>query len=237
MPANFVLFGTSHWAVIALTFLVPLALVRSSRGQERTHIAEYIRWSLAFLLLADWAAWMTLVYERGWLGWGNALPFNLCDWATIAAIATLIRPNQYSYELAYFWGLGGTMQALITPDLVYDFPDVRFVIFFFYHCIIIISVLYLTFGMRLRPYPISILRSLMWSFAYVAVAGTVNILLGTNYGFLTHKPEHTTIFVYLSDWPWYIPELVGVALLSALIYYAPWFVADRFKHRTVMSPA
>jgi hypothetical integral membrane protein (TIGR02206 family) len=237
MHTNFVLFGTSHWAVIALTFLIPIGLVRSSRGDTRAHIAENIRWSLAFLLLADWAAWMTLVYENGWLSWGNALPFNLCDWATIAAIVTLIRPNQYSYELAYFWGLGGTLQALITPDLVYDFPDVRFIIFFFYHSIIIVTVLFLTFGMRLRPYPISILRSLLWSFAYVAVAGTVNILLQTNYGFLTHKPDHVTLFDFLSDWPWYIPELVGVALLLATILYAPWFVADRLKQRTAMSPA
>lgn len=237
MHTNFVLFGTSHWAVIALTFLVPLVLVRTSRGEERAHIGEYIRWSLAFLLLADWAAWMTLVYQNGWLSWGNALPFNLCDWATIAAIVTLIRPNQYSYELAYFWGLGGTMQALITPDLVQDFPDVRFIIFFFYHSIIIISVLYMSFGMKLRPYPISIARSLLWSFIYVGAAGAVNILLDTNYGFLSHKPTQATLFDFLSAWPWYIPELIGVALLSAIIYYAPWFVADRIRKRPAAAPA
>ena len=233
MHTNFVLFGTSHWVVIALTFLVPLLLVHFSRGDTRAHIAEYIRWTLAFLLLADWAAWMTLVYQNGWLDWGNALPFNLCDWATIAAVVTLIRKNQVSYELAYFWGLGGTMQALITPDLIQDFPDVRFVIFFFYHSIIIVAVLYMTFGMKLRPYPASIGRSLLWSSAYVGAAGAVNILFHTNYGFLSHKPTQATLFDFLSAWPWYIPELIGVALTSAIILYTPWFIADRLKPREI----
>ncbi len=52
---------------------------------------------------------------------GNLLPMHLCDWAAVAAIFTLLRPNQKSYELAYFWTLSGTLQATLTPELATAF--------------------------------------------------------------------------------------------------------------------
>lgn len=73
---------------------------------------------------ANWIAWMLLLYEKGWLGIGNALPLNLCDWATAATVITLVTPNQRSYELAYFWALAGTLQGMFTPDVKLAFPDI-----------------------------------------------------------------------------------------------------------------
>lgn len=223
----FVLFGPSHLAALALTFALPAALAVAARRHPSARAP--IRWSLAAMLLGVWLWWYALAWQRGWLTIGDALPMNLCDWATIATIVTLLRPNQKSYELAYFWALGGTVQGMITPDTPYDFPEVRFLIFFVYHGGILTAVLYLTFGCRLRPWPPSIPRVVAWSLVYFCAAAAVDAALGTDYGFLRAPPAQASVFNFLSPWPYYIPELVGLGLISAAVYYAPWFIADRLR--------
>ncbi len=149
----------------------------------------------------------------------------------IGRIFTLIRPNQRTYELAYFWALGGTLQALLTPDLQYGFPDLRFDVFFLFHSGIIAAVLYLTFGSRLRPWPSSIPRVLLWSLVYLVLALTVNWAFKTNFGYLSAKPPGPSLLDALAPWPYYIGEMAVLGVISILIYYAPFYVADRLKAR------
>ena len=222
-------FGASHIGAVVLMFASAFALIAASRVAGRPAFDKGLRFALAFLLLADWAVYMLIFYFKGWLALGNVLPLNLCDWATIAVVVTLVHPNQRSYELCYFWALIGTLLTTITPDLQYDFPDWRFVFFFFYHAIIITSVLYMTFALRLRPVKGSIARAATWTIGYVTVAGTADWLLGTNYGFLRAKPQAQTLFDAMAPWPWYIAESFVIAIAGMLLLYAPFWIADRIK--------
>ena len=126
--------------------------------------------------------------------------------------------------------LCGTLQALVTPDCVYDFPDAQFTLFFVYHGGIIAAVIYMTLGMRMRPYLMSIVRVTGWTLLYGATAGLADWILGTNYGFLRAKPDHLTLLDYMSPWPWYLPELLIAGILFMLFWYAPFAVAD-FRQR------
>ncbi len=175
--------------------------------------------------------WFAYLGRIGGLNIGNELLMNLCDWATIATIVTLVRPGQHSYELAYFWALGGTLQGMLTPDIPYDFPDIQFIFFFVYHGGIIASVVYLTIALGLRPVPQSIPRVIAWTLFYAAVAGATDWLLGTNYGMLRSKPPFPTVLDFMPAWPWYVPELVALGVLSALVYYAPWYIFDSIRRR------
>jgi hypothetical integral membrane protein (TIGR02206 family) len=132
--------------------------------------------------------------------------------------------------LGYFWGLGGTLQGLITPEISYDFPDPQFIFFFINHAGIIAALLYLSFMGR-RPYPASLPRVAAASIAYALVAGAADYLLGVNYGFLAAKPATASIMDFLFPWPWYIPELVAIGILSLLVYYTPFWVLDSWRRR------
>ena len=224
MPEHFHSFGPSHIAAMTSMLAVSIVLIAASRASRSGTFDKWLRWTLAFLLLADWAAYLVLFYLNGWLGIGNVLPLNLCDWATIAVAVTLIVPNRTSFELSYFWALAGTLLASITPDLEYDFPDWRFLFFFFYHAIIITSVLYLTFALRMKPEKGAIGRVSLWTLAYVAVAGTADWLLGTNYGFLRAKPSVATLFDRMPPWPWYIAESFVIALGAMSLLYVPFYL-------------
>jgi hypothetical integral membrane protein (TIGR02206 family) len=220
----FVIFGPSHVTAIVLTLAAPLALAALTRARGNSE--RHIRWGLAVLLTVNWILWMLLLYEKGWLGIGNEIPLNLCDWATVATIVALVNLTQKTYELAYFWALCGTLQALITPDCVYDFPDVQFTMFFVYHGGIIAAVIYMTVGLRMRPYLISIVRVTGWTLLYGLTAGAADWILGTNYGFLRAKPDHLTLLSYMSPWPWYLPELLVAGVVFMLFWYLPFAIAD-----------
>lgn len=226
----FVLFGRDHLIVLALAFGFPLLLASATQRDEWRE--RMIRWSFAALLIGTWVTWPVIFWRHGWLTVGDGLPLNLCDWANIATLIALLTKNQRAYELGYFWALAGTLQGLMTPDTTYGFPEVRFVIFSVFHAGIIAAVLYLTVGARMRPYVSSFLPVTLWSLGYALVAGIFDWRLGTNYGFLRAKPEHATIFDWMPAWPNYIPVLVALGLFSMLIYYLPFFIADRFAMRS-----
>ena len=228
MHDKFVPFGRDHLVVIALTFIVP-ALLSFVVRRMRPQADRAFRYFFAAVLIGTWVAWYVLFIARHWLALGNALPLNLCDWATIALIVTLIRPTQKAYELAYFWAFAGTIQGLVTPDVNYGFPEPQFIVFLLGHAAIIASVIYLTFGTRMRQVPASIPRVMGWTFAYAGVASLFDFLCGTNYGFFRAKPNPPTFFDLMSAWPYYIPETVLLGLAAILILYLPWFVTDRLR--------
>lgn len=232
MKQPFVLFGSSHLAALSVTLAVPILLAAFSRANRGEYFDRAIRRSLALLIALNWALWMGLLWFKGWLNIGNAIPLNLCDWATAVTFFALLRPSTGRFELAYFWALCGTLQALITPDCVYDFPDAQFTLFFVYHGGIIASVLYLVFGRGMRPELASFPRVLSWTLVYAAVAGAADAALGTNYGFLRAKPDHATLLDYLSPWPWYLPELLVVGIFFMGLFYTPFALFDRIRGRS-----
>ena len=161
------------------------------------------------------------------------MPLNLCDWATIALLVTLIKPSQKTFELAYFWAFAGTIQGIVTPDVNYSFPEPQFVVFFMGHAAIIAAAIYLTLGTRMRQVPASIPRVIGWTLVYAVTASFADWALGTNYGFFRAKPNHATFFDLMAAWPYYIPETVMLGAVAALVLYLPFLLSDKIvKART-----
>lgn len=227
MSHPFVPFGPSHLTAIACALLLPLALALLARHEHLgRHADRMTRIGLAGFLLLGWLCWYGLGFARGTLTLDNGLPMNLCDWAEAALIAALLTRNPFAYELGYFWGLGGTLQGVLTPTIYWDFPDPQFLFFFIQHGGVVASLLYLTLGTRLRPHPHSLPRVIGASLFYLACAGLVDWLVGVNYGFLRAKPAGQNLLTLMSPWPWYIPELVAMGIVFILVYYAPFAFTD-----------
>jgi hypothetical integral membrane protein (TIGR02206 family) len=220
----FVRFGPMHLGILAVTVGLPVALAAVTHSRRNNRVAKIICGSFFSFLIAARILWLVLLKE---LTLETMLPMHLCDWAAIAIMITLVYPNQRTFELSYFWILGGTLQALLTPDLANGFPDPQFIIFFALHGGVLAALLYLVLGRRMRPVPMSIMRALAWSLLYLVLAMTLNARLGTNFGYLSGKPTQPSLLDLMSPWPYYIPELALIAFISSLIYYAPFFLLDR----------
>jgi hypothetical integral membrane protein (TIGR02206 family) len=229
----FHIFGVAHLVVILLTFFVPLGFAIAVRHRHRPALERAFEISLALLLAINFVGYAIYVKSAYGLRWTETLPMQLCDWATVVTIVALITRRRSWFDVAYFWGIAGTFQAILTPNLAYGFPDLRFISFFVTHSGIVAGVLFLMAAHRFRPHLNSIWRTLFWSEIYLLTTLVVDQLTGVNYGFLLHKPPITSLLSLLSDWrPFYILQLNALAVLFFALLYAPFAVVDLARRRS-----
>lgn len=231
-PAPFYAFGTSHQWVLALTAaaIVVLALLRR-RSPKAAVLGEKI---LGSLLLMTWPASMAGHLLAGDFSADNALPCHFCDVAAISGGLALWTQNRTACEILYFFGLAGTFQGLITPNLKADFPDVRFLAFFMTHAGVVIAAIHVTTAMGCPPRPGCLPRMVAVTLSYAALAGVVNKVCGSNYGFLCHKPEAASLMDHLGAWPWYIASMVALCVVFYSILYLPFFLLRKWQERRGM---
>ncbi|HEY4272080.1 MAG TPA: TIGR02206 family membrane protein [Candidatus Udaeobacter sp.] len=220
-------YGLPHLTVIFLTIVLPFALAALVRRTKSKRIEKAIIAALSAVLIFNYVAYLIFIRSQGVTDWRQTLPMQMCDWGMVVVIVAMWTGNQRWFEVAYFWGIGGTLQAVLTPNLRYGFPDWRFISFFTSHSGIIVGVVFLMLTRRYRPYPMSIVRAWLWTEFYFVVTLITDELTGFNYGFLLHKPEAFSILSFLSDSrALYLLQLHGVALLFFLVLYAPFAVID-----------
>ncbi len=226
--SRFALFGPDHLAVLFLTVALPalLAFLVRTRGGERR--VQPICYSLAVILVLNQVILLVYVVRLG-LPVKEHLPFQLCDWAMITCVAALLWRHRLAFELTYFWGLAGTLQAVLTPDLEYGFPNLGFILFSIAHSGIIVAILFLTLGLGMRPTLRSLWRAFLGVQVYAVVTVLLNLALGTNYGYLLRKPARPSLLDFLGPWPWYIASLEVVGLALFFLIYAPFAVGDRLR--------
>ena len=230
MQPEFRPYGASHLTVIFLTLVLPFALAAMVWRTKSQLVAKTVVSVLSAVLIINYIVYLIFIRSSGFIDWQHMLPMQMCDWGMVVVIVAMWTGNQRWFEVAYFWGIGGTLQAVLTPNLSFGFPDWRFISFFTSHCIIIIGVVFLMLTRGYRPHPLSIVRVWLWSEFYFVVTFLVDKLTGVNYGFLLHKPEAFSILSFLSDsWPFYLLQLHAVALLFFLGLYVPFAVYDLVK--------
>jgi len=226
----FRVFGFGHLVAIFFTVSIPVALGIAVRVTGSRWIDRVIAVCLAVLLATNYLGYSVYLWRDQRLFWQQALPFQLCDWAMVTIIVALLTSRLSWTEVSYFWGLAGTFQAILTPNLQVNFPNIRAISFFVGHGGIVAGVIYLLIARRFRPTLGSVWRTLAWSQGYLIATLLVDHLTGVNYGFLLHKPVAASILDYLSDARWlYVVELEGLALLFFAILYAPFGIADLSK--------
>jgi uncharacterized membrane protein YwaF len=83
---------------------------------------------------------------------------------------------------------------------------------------VVITALYCVAGLRIAPRPRAKWTAFLLLVPFAAVAGTVNVITGANFGFLCRKPDIASLYDYLGPWPWYVgaSSLVGLAFFCLL---------------------
>jgi hypothetical integral membrane protein (TIGR02206 family) len=233
----FRVFGFAHLVAILLIVSIPVGLGIAVRLTASRRIDRAVSVCLALLLATNYMGYAAYLWRHQLLVWQQALPFQLCDWAMVTIIVALLTMRRGWTEVSYFWGIAGTFQAILTPNLQVNFPDIRAISFFVGHGGIVAGVIYLLIARRFRPTLGSVWRTLAWSQLYLVTTLLVDYLTGANYGFLLHKPVVASILDYLSDTRWlYIVELEALALLFFALLYAPFAIADLMKQFRTESP-
>jgi hypothetical integral membrane protein (TIGR02206 family) len=209
--------------------LVPAVVWWIDRCPHRAALVRLAERALAVSLILALVGELAAKALDGTFTFKEALPLQLCDWALFATSAALWGRWRAGFEVAYFWGIGGTLQAIFTPAIEDHLPWWRVLGFFFIHAGIVAGVVHLLLTPRFRPvWPRSLIFTAIVSEVYLACALAANALTGGNYGFLSHKPSTRSMLDLFSDTPWlYVAQVNLVAFVFFALLYLPWLFVDR----------
>lgn len=229
----FKLFGLAHIGALVATAGASAAYAALGRRPSTDPHQRWTAWPLALALVTNELIWNGYqVYCGTWKA-TSSLPLHLCDVAIFMSVAALLTQKQVAFELAYFWGLAGSVQALLTPGLSeWGFPAYEFFRYFVSHSGIVVAVAYLALGRRMRPQPGAARRAIAITAIYTAAVGALNWLISANYLYLCDRPKTASVMDFLGPWPWYLVPLVGMGVGMILALYLPYYIADRLRKRT-----
>ncbi len=226
MTTAFETFGTSHLVMLAVFVLGIWPVVALGRRHRGRHSAVRVSRIYALLIPCFTIPLQVIDFLPGNYDLQTTLPLQLCDFAWIAAVVALWTHRPTPVALTYFWGLALTTQALITPALNRDFPDPKFIAYWGMHLLIVWAAVFLTWGLGLHPTWRDYWRTVAITAAWAVAVFCLNVVVGTNYGFLNRKPA-TSILDVMGPWPLYVVvEIALVAGVWALMTW-PWVRATR----------
>jgi len=212
-------FSPPHLAALAVLLVAAGGSVLAGRRFSRGGEAEWARWFsrvLAGIIFAAWAGeYLADVIEGTW-SIQFTLPLQLTDVVSLTAIYALLTRRPWAVELVYYWAFTATLQAVITPDLAYDFPSVFYFTYFGYHVGAIVAAVWLVWGLGVELRPGAMWRTFAATLGWTCVAGVADVITGGNYMYLAWKPAHNSLLSAMGPWPWYIASgvLVGLVLLA-----------------------
>jgi hypothetical integral membrane protein (TIGR02206 family) len=222
----FRLFSLSHLIVLSVLVFVNLSIIYVRRNAS-PHARRAFRYGLAAVLLLNEMAWHLWIWATGNWTVQTMLPLHLCSLFVFISAIMLITKSYTLYEFAYFLGIGGATQALLTPNLgIYGFPHFRFFQIFIAHGSIVTAAIYMTAIEGYRPYWTSLLHAVVGVNLYMLLVGLVNALIGSNYLFIADKPDTPSLLDVLGPWPWYILSAEAVGLAVGLLLYLPFAFRD-----------
>ncbi len=212
-----------------------------ARGEGPTR-----RFSVVAVVLAC-AVWVNeLSYQLYWFfvgGWSvsNALMIQMCGLSILFLPVMLFSENgktrQAMFDILWFWGIGGAVQALIAPDIgANGFPAFRYFSFFVSHGLIIVMTVTMAIAGRVTITLRSFLRTLVFTNIVLIPMYGIDKLIGLippydmgNYFVLGYPPPTGSIVDVFADIfgpsPRYVVGLELMGLAVFLLLYVPWPVA------------
>lgn len=242
--------------IAATTTLLSWVLRRMAGGRHERRGCRAVCWTLAALLVLGAVVAQLHRMTVGKWTLQESLPLHLCDLAVGVVAAALIgvglhgptrimdavrgagrAPSvdrvsplwQRLYELAFIWGIGGTSQAILTPDVVGRCPEATCIRYFILHGGIVVAVLVMTIGLRMRPLPGAVRRVWLTTLVLALIVFPIDWALEANYMYLLGRPANPTIIDLFGPWPWSLIPLVIVGTAFIGLCYVPFWIIDRWR--------
>lgn len=219
----FAFYSLSHWLALIVILAVCVSFFLFKKRFRQKKNTDRVRHTLAgVLLLFDIALHVWYGTAGKWdPSW--TLPLQLCSLTLILSIVMLWTKSYALFEFVYFAGIGGAVQALLTPAAILSgFPHFTYYYFFVAHGGIIASCLLLIVSYGFRPRLSSIGKTLLYLNLLLIPVALANYFTGGNYMFVARKPSDPSLIDYLGPWPWYLVSMELVALAVFVLLYLPF---------------
>jgi len=219
MNGTFELFGWTHFAMLALSAAGWWCLVRCGRQVAGTPRGEALRRVMGVSILLVNLPFLCWKLWPDHFEVGGSLPLHLCDVAWMAAAWSLLSAADFKklrHQLVYYWALGLSPLAVLTPDLEQGPASPVFWIFWLRHFQIIGAAL-LNFGaFGVRPSRKGYFQTIAVTAAILLPVTWFNVLFDTSY-FYTGRPTSSqpSPLDLLGEWPL---RIAWIVLLTAVLF-------------------
>lgn len=210
---TFIMFSPSHLIAVLMIILIVVELAIFKGLIAKINRRCFERSFALSLLLVEWLYYLWM-YKTGKWTVSYSLPLELCSISLYASILLLWTGNKRLYPFVLFAGIGGALQAIVTPDLEVGFPHFRYFQFFYVHGGIIFTAFYFTWIKNNRPTLRDVFETMIVLNLFACLVFIINIIVSGNYMFLREKPKMGSLLDYLGSYPYYIISLEGIALLT-----------------------
>lgn len=228
--SDFVTFGTSH--VIALLTIVIMCVVLFPLSKKIIQTGWEIKLArtLAMFIVIELTV-KTVGNAIYGFPWNKLLPLQICDVNAVLCAWMLIKRSYGVYQVAYFWAMAASVAAMLTPDLLHDFPHPIFAFFFLGHGLSVIGVLYATWVFGFQPRLRSVGIAIGVTALYAGLMMPLNFLLGMNYLYLRAKPSAPSVLDYMGPWPGYLIGLIILCMAACFLVYLPFPIARALRNK------
>jgi hypothetical integral membrane protein (TIGR02206 family) len=216
-------FSSSHLIALAVTALVAVsagAWARTLSPVDARLVSA--RRALAVAMVGSEVALRAAVYALDGLRPEANLPLHLTHATWLACVVALWTARPLFFELAYFWAAAAVVQAMVTPSLSHDFPDVRFWEFMAVHAPVIVGVVFMAWGCRMTPRPGAVMRAWLASAVVFCIAAAASAITGGNYMFARRPPAQGSLIDWMGPWPWYLATAAVMALIAFWLLDRPF---------------
>lgn len=220
-------FSAMHAGVLLLFTAATALLIRIGRRSDVARRTAIER-AVGLAMLGAWAV------STFWWMWpsrfdpASSLPLQVCDITSLLAALVLLTPRAWATVLVYFWGIGMSLQALITPDLNRTPASIWFWLFWISHAGTVGIALYVVAVRGFRPtwrdYAFAVVAGLV----YLVVVFTLDLLFGFNYGYVGEaKPGQPSVIDFLGPWPGRVGVVAILVTIAMAILMLPWHFRRR----------
>ena len=235
-PWTFRPFSAMHAGVLLLFVAATALLIRIGRRSgpaRRVRIERTLGWGM----LAVWVVSNVWWLRPSQFDPARSLPLQMCDITSLLAALVLLGPRPRGMALLYFWGIGMSLQALITPDLTGGPGSIWFWLFWIGHAGTVGIALYVVAVHGYRPTWRHFGFAVAAGLAYLVVVFTVNVTFDFNYGYVGDAhPGQPSVIDFLGPWPGRVGLIAILATIAMAILMLPWHIVGRARGGRAQAP-
>lgn len=203
--------------------------VKSDNPESKWRILFFLSFIPALSVISS----MVLSLCEGSFSTKEDLPFHVCRFVALAAPFAIYYKNRFWMGIFYFWILAGTLNANITPDIMYGYPHWQYFSYWLTHSVLVIIPIYWIIVLRNRIRFKDVVNAFWTANVFLLFTLTVNLLLDSNYMYTRQKPPVSSLLDYLGPWPYYLisgQALAGVLFLILFLPFAGKFIPGSEQH-------
>lgn len=231
------MFSKNHIIAIFLIlffWIFTIYIIREINRRSGKSDNNIFRITLAWLLIFSEVAFTCWHLFTGHFSVKGSLPLQLCDITAFTSALMLLTGSNFFFQITYFAGISGALQAIVTPASIPDFPHFNFLNFFIYHALLILGGLYMLFIRRYTPDWKSMWKVFGILNVYMIIIYSFNKITASNYLYINHPPRRPNLIDpflvnIFGPSPYYIIGLEILVIIIFLLMMLPFGIAPVYN--------